>query len=100
MVVGTEGAIRSAIKETGASGRKHCVEKRFKNAATDAGVVEQPTRTFDGPVQFGTSVVQSASESGDNGAHADIGSKLGTPRIDSVDSQQLMDADQIRAACA
>lgn len=97
MVVGTEGAIRSAIYETGASARKHCVEKRFKYAATAAGVKEQPIQTFDGPVHDITLVVQSPSESVTSDAHLGTASDLGK---ELVGIQQPLDSEHIRAACA
>lgn len=48
-MVGTEGAISSAVQETRASARKHCVERRFKNAALEAGVQEQLPQVHSGP---------------------------------------------------
>ena len=100
MVVGTEGAIRSAVHETGASARKHCVEKRFRNAATDAGVVEQPVQTFNGPLHDITLVEWSLRESGTGDVLNTVAGDLGSRGHDAGADEQPLNAEYIRAACA
>ena len=50
VVVGTEGAISAAVRETRSSARRHCVQQRLRSAAEEAGVKEQEQLSFDGPL--------------------------------------------------